>query len=304
MINSVTVKNHRDEKLTVSLRDSSETGLVLYSITGISPGEANVVITEISSGDGGVYTSARLPSRTIQLGFIIVGRDVEAIRRKLYRYFPLKKKVVLTFATDARVCMIDGYVQANDVAYFSSQTVAAITVMCPSPVFYRGGDDPYDLVTFRSIASALEFPNTGWYINEGGISFSAIDLTTTKQIKYNGDMDTGLIFRIRIAGNISGDIDLYNTTTNQRVTIDSDKVASIMGGEGIMSGDVIEICSERGSKSIKLYRGGVYYNILGAAGKECDWLRIEAGYNDLYYTCDAPENLSVEVAYKTLYEGL
>ena len=69
MFKSVTVTNYRGDSLELPLRWPNESGLLLYKIDGISPGEVTVNSQDYAVLDGGVYNSSRMGTRTIDLYF-------------------------------------------------------------------------------------------------------------------------------------------------------------------------------------------------------------------------------------------
>ena len=68
MIKSVTVVNYLGESIKIELTKPDVSGFVIKYITGLGPVKAEINNTEISTGDGAIYNSARLNSRNIVLG--------------------------------------------------------------------------------------------------------------------------------------------------------------------------------------------------------------------------------------------
>ena len=158
MIKSVTVTNYRNESLTLELSNPFDIGINVRSIEGIGPPKGNVNYTEIASGDGGVYNSARAGTRniTMELG-LMQTPSVEENRHKVYKYFVLNKEVTLTFETDKRICQIVGYVEECEPDIFSDDETVSISVLCPNPYFYSI-DAGLGLVDFSSVVNEFEFP--------------------------------------------------------------------------------------------------------------------------------------------------
>lgn len=139
MLKSVTVKNYLSESLTLILDRPEESGLIIESITGIGAENATVNITEVSSKDGGIFNSARRDKRNIVMNLkFLETKDaptIEDVRHKTYKFFPLKRKITLTFLTDNWELMIDGYVESNEPDIFSKDEGCQISILCPEPNF-------------------------------------------------------------------------------------------------------------------------------------------------------------------------
>ena len=91
MFQSVTVTNYRGDSLELPLRWPNDSGLLLYKIDGISPGEVTVNSQDYAVLDGGVFNSSRIGTRTITLNFYYGFTPmIETARHRAYRYFPVK----------------------------------------------------------------------------------------------------------------------------------------------------------------------------------------------------------------------
>lgn len=158
MIKSVTVTNYRNESLTLDLSNPFDIGINVRSIEGIGPPKGNINYTEIASGDGGVYNSARASVRniTMELGPMSTP-SVEENRHKIYKYFVLNKEVTLTFETDKRICQIVGYVEECEPDIFSDDETIDVSIVCPNPYFYSI-DAGLGTVNFSGVVDEFEFP--------------------------------------------------------------------------------------------------------------------------------------------------
>ena len=139
MLNSVTVTNQNGESLTMKLRNPEESGFLITSISGLGPPTASINVTDLASVDGGYFNSARTQNRNIVFNirfFSENSSDIEGIRQKTYKYFPIKKRVRLVFESDNRVGEIYGYVEKNEPNIFSKETDCQISIICPFPYFY------------------------------------------------------------------------------------------------------------------------------------------------------------------------
>lgn len=79
MIKSITVKNHLNETINLSLTDPWDTGLVIKQIDGLGPPKATINATDLAMGDGAVYNSARTDKRNIVMHFQFIETWTEPV---------------------------------------------------------------------------------------------------------------------------------------------------------------------------------------------------------------------------------
>lgn len=306
MIRSVTVTNYLGEKAKIVLKDEEPThGFLISSIDGLGPTKANINTSELSLYDGSLYNSARLEPRNIVIKMIFSpAPTIEEARLNTYKYFPIKKKVLLEFETDKRNAKIEGYVESNDPDIFSEQESNSISIICPDPYFYRNSDE-LESTSFVTVIPLFEFP----YENEceDGVTpnteFGSIIMNEVKTIVYNGDMDVGMTITINATGE-TGNIRITNYTSGEDLYISDNAVESITGSP-ISAGDRIVITTERGKKTCRLYRYGVSYNILNCLGRNPSWLRLQKGENQLRYNCSTGSiYANVKIENEVIYEGI
>ena len=300
MIRSVTVTNYHNESLLMDLRNPYETGFAITSITGINPAEANVNITELSVMDGSVFNSARIPNRNIVITIKLLPKNTIAeARHKLYRYFPIKKKLRLTFLTDTRSAYIDGYVEHNDINIFDSFETAQISIICPDPYFRNTEASGIDMSTFEG---RFTFPFTN---PSGQRTLLMSELVTDRDfdVFYEGDEAAGVIFEIQLF-DAPSNITFYNYVEDQSMTINDSRVA-LIAGSTMASGDVLKISTVPGKKSATLTRDNTTYNILASLGLTPNWITISPGDN-LFRIAPTNSNarLISNLSYDILYEGL
>lgn len=306
MIKAITVTNYRGDSLRMDLTRPEESGFIIHKITGLGPGEANVNITEISTGDGGLFNSARVPSRNIviSLKYMMVGRlTIEDIRQMSYRYFPIKQKCKLLIETDSRKAEIEGYVETNDPNIFSKEEGSDISIVCPNPFFYSAGDDGINTTVFSGVDPEFEFPFMNDSLTENLIVMGNIQHNTERSVLYFGDAETGVKIVMHALGPATK-IAIYNTKTREIMRIDTDKIASLTGS-GIKAGDDIVIETTKGRKSIILLRDGRITNVLNCLDKNSDWFQLAKGDNLFAYTAETGStNLQFKIENRIVYEGV
>lgn len=175
MLKSVTVINHLGESLKIEMRRPTTSGFYIKKIEGIGPVKANINITERTTIDGGRYNSAHANSRNIviTLGFLFA-HNIESVRHRSYKYFPLKKRISLIFETDTRTCETYGYVESNEPDIFSKDEGCQISIICPDSYFYSSGDGSKTVTLFSGTEPMFEFPFSIESDNIGGWLFEDV----------------------------------------------------------------------------------------------------------------------------------
>lgn len=307
MIYSLAVTNFLGDRIRLELGKPENTGFLIKSITGLGPVKANVNTTEVATNDGSMFNSARLSQRNIVIQMVFVnsiyGEDIEAIRQKSYKYFPIKKNVELVIETDNRYVRTTGYIESNEPDIFSKQEGTQISIICPDPYFYSASEDGDNVTDFYSIDPMFEFPFSNESLTEPLLVFGEIQIKTEGVITYSGDSEIGVMIYIHAIGPAEH-INIYNTETREVMTIDTIKLEKLTG-QGLIAGDDIIINTLKGEKSITLVRSGVSYNILNCLDKNTDWFTLVKGDNIFAFTADSGvTNLQFRIENKVIYEGV
>lgn len=301
MIKSLTVTNHLGDSLTMGIGDPNDSGLLISSIDGIGPGQADISTTELAATDGAVYNSSRLVSRNITIDLIFQGDPtIEDSRYLTYKYFPLKKDVTLTIITDQRSLQIDGYVESNDPTIFDKQEGTSISIICPNPYFYSLGTTS---TVFSGIEPMFEFPFCNDSLTEKLLVFGDIRTKYENAVYYEGDAETGFVMNIHFVGPASG-ISIFNVENREIMKIDTDKIEAIVGSE-IQAGDDLTISTVTGKKYLFFWRNGKSYNVLNCLDRNSDWLKLYLGVNIIAFTATTGNsNLQFAVYNDSLFEGV
>ena len=304
MIKSITVTNYLGDTLKMELSRPQLSGFIITAITGLGPGKSNINTTEISTNDGSLYNSSRVPNRNIVISLRYLGNDsIEDVRQMSYKYFPIKKKLRLLIETDNRLAEIDGYVESNEPEIFSKEEGADISIICPYPFFYSADGDGMQTTVFSGVEPLFEFPFSNESLSDPLLQMGEIHNRTDNVVIYNGDVETGIIITIHAMGEASG-ITIYNTLTREIMEIDTDKIATLTGS-GIIAGDDIIISTVKGDKYAKLIRAGDEINILNCMDKNTDWFQLSKGDNVFVYTAETgTTNLQFKIENRLVYEGV
>ena len=288
MIKSVTITNEFGESIVIKLGETEpETGLFITGIDGLGPAGADVKFGNVVTQDGGKYNSAKGNQRNVvfHMLFLDAQTTVEQARQITYKYFPLKKKVNILVETDTRTSEAVGYVESNEPKIFTEEDEycgADISIMCESPWLSLYGPEGYQEIRFSDINAMFEFEFEDVDELSPSIEFSAIEVKRENVINYHGEADTGIIMSIYAYDEFANPT-IYNNITRESITIDTDKVAAIVGSK-IKFGDEIRISTIQNDKYIHFIRDGVTYNILNALDKNADWFKIHPGDNTFSYT--------------------
>lgn len=302
MIQSLTVTNYLGESLTIPMKNSESTGFILHDMTGLGPPTASVNTSKVATKDGSKYNSARAEERNIVLPMYFTPiPTIEDARHRSYKYFPLKKPVILAFKTDNRECQIVGYVETNEPDICSDREGCQVSIICPNPYF----SSIYDTVTsFSGVEASFEFPFSNEDTSNPHIEFGKIVVKAENIVRYGGDAESGVQIRIAASATVKN-ITIYNVDTRGTMHIYHDKLVALTGS-GIVKGDEIIITTDKGSRSVTLLRNGKSTNILNAIDPRNDeWFSLTKGDNIFAYTADeGSDYLMFVVDHTTLYEGI
>lgn len=300
MIKSVTVTNHLGEKLTLELGNPDLSGFSVKEIKGLGPSKASINTKTLANTDGAIYNSSRMAYRNIvmKLGFL-GSPTVEDSRQKTYKYFPIKRRVSLQFETDNRSVSIDGYVESNEPDIFSKESGCQISIICPDP-YFRSTQHMYTVFAGVDPLFEFEFENEGLdpMLRTGLISYDQY-----KTIKYEGDIESGLIMSIHALGRVEN-LTIFNIDTRGIMSINT-SIIETLTGSGLIAGDTITICTMQGYKSVTLLREGVTYNIMNAINKNAEWFKLSKGDNTFAYTAEyGATDIQFDTTSYILYEGI
>lgn len=302
MIKSLTVTNYLGDSIKLILARPELSGFIVKDITGIGPGKATINTSEISTSDGSLFNSARVPSRNIVISLQYLWKDsIEDVRQLSYRYFPIKKKVTLTFETDNRMLYIDGYVESNEPSIFSKEEGADISIICAFPFFYSvyGNQTTY----INGVEPIFEFPFSNESTTDPLLIMGDIRAKVDNKIVYEGDVETGVVITIHATGTATN-ITIYDSLNRGAIRIDTNKIETITGS-GIINGDDIIISTVKNNKYCKLIRNGKEFNILNCLDRNVSWFQLVKGNNIFVYNAETgASNLQIKIENKVLYEGV
>lgn len=313
MIRSFTVTNPSGNSLMMELENPKKSGYFVAGITGLGPQKADINTTRRAGSDGSIYNSAKVESRNIVITLIYYtdntagtdGQilDVEALRHRTYEFFPIKRKVTLHFVTDRRRASISGYIESNEIGFFTNMEGSQISIVCNDPWFISEDSGVTNLRLINT-EPLLTFPICFDEVSaedRNYLEFSKKKSRITGNIPYYGDLETGFTMTV-ICKSATGDIALSNDTHNETITISSSTIQRLTGSL-ISSGDRIVVTTHTGNKTAKLFRGSTVYNIIAAVNKQSKWLKLYSGNNELSAT-PTTGRVEVSIDLDILYEGM
>ena len=304
MIKSITVTNHLNESIKLELGFPERSGFLIQEISGLGPVKADINVSELSSVDGSIYNSARLPSRNIVFNLVLLeSPTIEDTRQKSYKYFPVKKRVRLLIETTNRTAEIFGYVESNEPIIFSKQETTQISIVCPNPYFYSAGPKSKQITSFTGSEKVFSFPFSNEALSDKLLVMGNLLKNQIQTIFYEGDSEIGFNIEIHSVGTAEH-VRIYNVDTLENMKIDTDKLIALTG-QPIIMGDSIFISTIKGDKSIQLLREGVYYNIINCLDRDATWMFLRKGDN--VFAFDAEEggaNLFFRIINQVIYQGI
>ena len=263
-----------------------------YTITefqGLNPPTATINTNTTATLDGGIYNSAKLQMRSINVAFAIE-ENAEENRLAVYKVVQSKLPLRIYYQSDYLDVFIDGYVESVSIGYFDRKQIVTVSVLCPSP-YFKGAQEVINELS--AVTKMFHFP---FYSTAAGeLVFGEIDPITSVEIDNAGSVQTGLTFQLYAKKALS-DPKIYNYQTNEFLELDVDMEA----------GDLITITTGQANKTVTLLRDGVETNIFNLLSKNSTWLQLDVGGGVFVYQVGTGivTNLVVTISHYDLYEGV
>lgn len=303
MIHNIIVTNPQGEELVLDLDRPWDSGLLVVNGEGLGPPKATINVTELAGVDGSQYNSAVLDARNIVLTLAYLEHPtIEHSRHRVYKYFPVKGQVKLTFETDLRTTHIYGRVESNEALIFSEQTGSTISIICPDPLL-RGSNELE--ISFKEETDEFMFPFSD-PTTSATLIMSTLSTKSEVNFYYEGTQPVGFVARFSpLTGGSAPS--LIDTLTGEHFRLDSTRMPDGFGWW--QAGDIFEVSSVRGNKYARLYRGSQTINIIramigpGNPGMIPDWLTIKPGEN-VFHSQDYYPGDQIQIFANEVYEGV
>lgn len=301
MIQRVKVTNHIGESIEIELARPEKTGLLINSIEGLGPPTANINTTELAILDGAAFNSSRVESRNIVISMILFPlTTIEDSRLRIYKFFPIKKKVMIEITTDRRSCKTEGYVETVEPDIFSEQESCQVSIICPDPYLYS---TETSVIYFTGVQSLFTFPFSNNSLTENQLIMGEINKVDTYTIDYEGSIEIGITIIVSFTAAVKGLV-IYNPKSRKVMQIDDDILSAAIGSH-FKKGDELTIVTQRGQRKATVFRDGRTINIMNALKRPVGWLTLNTGKNQLSYDAvEGANNIEFRIEYLTAYDGV
>ena len=254
---SFTVENAKGEQLQLTQNPD----YTITSIEGLNPPDAVLNMYKQAGADGMQYNSATLDSRQIIITLAVNGQ-AETHRIALYRYFQTKKPVRMYYSNENFEVYIDGYVQNMMIGYFEQKQIVQVTVICTDPFFHYAV--PLETTFGSGDVALFEFPFSA---PAAGLEFSVVESGSDFTMD-NPSGECGMIIRFQASGSVSNP-KIYHGDSDEFIGVTTT----------MASGDIIEINTKVGAKSITKISGTTRTNLISSRMTGSSWIRMLPGLN-------------------------
>lgn len=279
----ITVENYKGEKTHIT----PSKDFFLLNIDGLTPSNATLNTSILAFGDGARINSSRVEAREILIT-LKPRMPIELNRKKLYRYFQIKKSVRIFFKTSYNDVYIDGIVKSVEADLFSKNQKVVISIFCENP-YFKGIEE--NCVVMAQVESLFEFP---FSIQESGQEFSRIDSLATVNVINNGDVENGLQIELKANGQVVNPI-IYERFSKNVMSFNITLEKS----------EVLIVNTNQNEKSIFLKKDAEKINSIETLNTGSNWFKLLPGDNTFTYSADSgAENLEVTLIHTDYYGGI
>ena len=284
---TLVITNKDNKKLTFNGLSAAYN---ITNISGLAPAKATINTTQAALIDGGIYNSAKLNMRSINIAFTIE-EPVESNRLEVYQVLRMKEKVTITYKSPKVDVYVEGYIESIEIGHFDKKQKATVSILCPFAYWQSAQEVINDL---SSTLPTFHFPFHN-LVNTTSIVFGMLTDEAKAVVPNAGGIETGVIFEILAEGTVSG-IKIFNYITREFIGVDFE----------MQPGDLIRINTMQGQKSITLIRNAIETNIFNSLMKDSTWLQLAAGGSVFVFTLESgsPSSVEVTIKHKNLYEGV
>ncbi|MCI5905398.1 MAG: phage tail family protein [Oscillospiraceae bacterium] len=286
-----------DYKLIVSDEDGnsvdfySDPNIFLQGTVGTGA-DFGIVTDNIYGYDGSKYRSSSLNSKSIAITARIRaggGQTAEQAKLRLMRLFGHKGKVRVRHVSPSLDCYINGYIEKADAPENVHPLIMQVVINCPQPYWIDSAESE------KTISGTENLWEFAVELTDEGMEFGQIMSSLVAVIENKGQFDSGGIFRI-VANTVCSNPRLENIYTGEFIQVKADMV----------SGDVIEICTKPGQKSIYFTHGGERKNYFNYRTDGSSFFPIYKGQNSIRYSVGSGGDHAIDVTvdFETRYGGI
>lgn len=260
----------------------------IVDIEGLAPMAATINMTELALRDGARFENAKVNPRTVNIAMALDFRAEEA-RLEAYKVLRLKSRVIINYKTQLRNCSLTGYVQSVNVSHFAKKQILTTSIICPSPHWV---ENEIRTATLSETERLFHFPFT---IPQGEpIPFGEVRSGEFRRIENGGDVEVPLEFILTIASAVTG-ITIENGIGQQFRLLGS-----------YQAGDMIDISSVYGLKTVFLRRGNQSLNIFNQIDIGSHWMTLPTEGEEFKISVEegALSAVAAEAQYQFAFEGV
>ncbi|MGN0618561.1 MAG: phage distal tail protein [Ruminiclostridium sp.] len=266
-----------------------DTAVRLDNLDGVSA-ECILNRQAIANQDGCEVQSVRKPERTITVNFhILAGTDHEQAMHDMYRIFAAGSEGTMTMYGRLGCSKIDYKVESCIIPPNQKPPVKGIiTLLCADP-YFRGLEDKEEIIagSYSCFSFPFTFPSAPFYISRRMDSVFA-------DIYNDGEQETGMTIIITAKSRVVNPA-IINVETGEKA-----RLRFTMEG-----GDVVKIVTDKGKKSVMLYRGGTEINIFNYTDYPFKFFTLQQGRNTFKYDADSGAGaLDIRVQYSARYGAI
>lgn len=262
----------------------------VFDITGLDPPTAQVNLTNISGLDGSRFNSSKLNTRNLVISLKING-DATANRLELYRFFRTKRECTFYFKNSRRDVKIPGIVESVECPQFTNLEVMQVSILCPFPYFRALAET---IVDISNEIAGFRFP---FSINVGDPIPFSLYIDHREAVVFNdSEVETGAVATVDFL-DAGSKIMISDVETGEQMTV----------SYSFREGDRLKIDTNKGQKSIYLFRGATKINLFPAMAAGSAFFSLLPGQNRFFYLVDdgtADENVLITFAFSNLYAGV
>lgn len=267
------------------------TDFTIKEFSGLNPPKATINTSTTALIDGGVYNSAKLQMRSMNIAFA-VEQNAAQNRLNIYKVVQNKKPIRVYYKSEVLDIFIDGYVEDTDFSYFAQKNVCTVSILCPLP-YFKGAQEIINELS--AIIPKFHFPFGSLAHPDQELLFGEVDVLTSVEVENNGNAEAGLTFELYAKAPVK-DPKIIDYTTGEFLKLNFE----------MQAGDLITITTGQGEKKISLFRGGEHINLFNAFDISSTWLQL--GLYGSVYVYEVAEgsliNLVVTIKHYDLYEGV
>lgn len=272
-----------------TLQFGASTPYTITEFSGLNPPKATINTSTTATLDGGMFNSAKLQMRTINLAFAIE-ENAEQNRLAVYEVVQPKNPIRLYYQSEMLDVFLDGYVEEVVPDYFAKKQIVTVSILCPFPYFKSAQQVINEL---SSVIKKFHFPFAS--TADGELIFGEVDTLTSVTVLNQGSVKAGLTFELYAKNPITNP-KIFNYQTSEFLAINTT----------MQQGDLITVTTGQGNKTITLLRDGVTTNIFNLLDKNSTWLQLDVGGGVFVYEVEegSTVNLSVTISHYDLFEGV